>query len=185
VYFVPPYVGPRGWLGIELNQGLSWETVAAHVRDAYEMAAPPELVKAIQEVSIKPPTRGFHADEIDPFKKKHVQRFLKKLAAICTALPETQAATQFGAPVWKAGKKTFVSTHYYTGRLKLSLWVGGKQQARLAQDDRYSISPYTGHNGWMDLDVEDHQDWQEIRQLVLDSYRHFALKRMLDALGEV
>jgi hypothetical protein len=55
----------------------------------------------------------------------------------------------------------------------------------LAQDDRYSISPYTGHNGWMDLDVEDHQDWQEIGKLVLDSYRHFALKRMLDALGEV
>ena len=23
-YFVPPYVGPRGWLGVELDKGLGW-----------------------------------------------------------------------------------------------------------------------------------------------------------------
>jgi predicted DNA-binding protein (MmcQ/YjbR family) len=182
-YFVPPYVGARGWLGVELNQGLSWETVDAHVRDAYELVAPRELVNAIQDARIKPPTRDFRPEEIDPFKKKHAQLFLKKLAAICAELPETESATQFGAPVWKAGKKTFVGTHYYTGRLKLSVWVGREQQAKTAHDARYSVSAYTGHNGWIDLDVEDQQDWPEIRRLVVDSYRHFALKRMLDALG--
>ncbi len=55
----------------------------------------------------------------------------------------------------------------------------------LSNDDRYDISPYTGHNGWIDLDVEDHEDWQEIELLLLESYRHFALKRMLKALDEV
>ena len=40
VYFVPPYVGPRGWLGVELDKGLGWATVCEHVRDAYEMVAP-------------------------------------------------------------------------------------------------------------------------------------------------
>src|SRR6185295_18912772 len=24
VYFVPPYVGPSGWLGVELDKGLAW-----------------------------------------------------------------------------------------------------------------------------------------------------------------
>ncbi len=29
--FKPPYVGPAGWIGIELNQGVAWETgVRAH-----------------------------------------------------------------------------------------------------------------------------------------------------------
>ena len=42
---------------------------------------------------------------------------------------------------------------------------------------------YIGHRGWIDLDVEDHVDWDEVRALVLGSYRHFALKRMLKALG--
>jgi hypothetical protein len=62
--------------------------------------------------------------------------------------------------------------------------VGAKRQLALTQDNRYRISPYTGHNGWIDLDVEDRQDWHEIEQLARESYRHFALQRMLKALDE-
>ena len=51
-------------------------------------------------------------------------------------------------------------------------------------DDRYGESRYTGGSGWIDLDVEEHQVWEEIEQLALESYRHFALKRMLKALEE-
>jgi predicted DNA-binding protein (MmcQ/YjbR family) len=184
-YFVPPYVGPKGWLGIELDQGLAWETVREHVRDAYELVAPSALVNAIDKnFRVEPPTRKFRPEEIDRFQGKTAKAVLRKLAAICSALPETQAGTQFGSPVWKAGKKTFVSTHYYTGRLNLSFWVGSKRQAMLTKDDRYRISAYTGHNGWIDLDVEEHQDWDEIKELALESYRHFALNRMLKALDE-
>jgi predicted DNA-binding protein (MmcQ/YjbR family) len=184
-YFVPPYVGPKGWLGVELDKGLSWNTISEHVREAYRLAAPSELTSALpKNIKIKPPTRRFRPDEIDPFKRKTAQAILKKLGAICAALPETEPGTQFGAPVWKAGKKTFVSTHYYTGHLNLSFWVGRDCQRRLTKDERYRISAFTGHNGWIDLDVEEHQDWEEIKQLVLESYRHFALKRMLAALEE-
>jgi predicted DNA-binding protein (MmcQ/YjbR family) len=182
-YFVPPYVGPKGWLGVELDKGLGWETIREHAREAYEMMAPPELVNAIENgVRIKPPTRKFRPDEIDRFKSKRAATTLKKLEAICSALPETEPGMQFGAPVWRAGKKTFVSSHYYTGRFNLSFWVGAKRQATLTKDGRYRISQYTGHNGWIDLDVEEHQDWDEIRELALESYRKFALKRMLKGL---
>lgn len=47
---------------------------------------------------------------------------------------------------------------------------------------RYSIPMYTGHNGWIDLDVEDHIDWDEVQGLLETSYRLFALKRTLKAL---
>jgi hypothetical protein len=97
-------------------------------------------------------------------------------------LPETEPGTRFGSPIWKVGKKTFVCSHYYTGRLKLSFWVGAARQTKLTKDDRYGISAYTGHSGWIDLDAEEHQDWKEIKQLTLESYRHFALKRMLNKL---
>ncbi len=36
-----------------------------------------------------------------------------------------------------------------------------------------------GHNGWIALDVGRDCDWHEIEALTLQSYRHFALKRML------
>ena len=39
-----------------------------------------------------------------------------------------------------------------------------------------------GHNGWIDLDVEDHINWNEAEGLLEGSYRHFALQRMLRKL---
>ena len=27
-FYVPPYVGPKGWLGVDLDKGLSWNTIA-------------------------------------------------------------------------------------------------------------------------------------------------------------
>lgn len=38
-FFVPPYVGPDGWLGIHLDKGLDWGVVAGLVKDGYLEAA--------------------------------------------------------------------------------------------------------------------------------------------------
>jgi hypothetical protein len=47
---------------------------------------------------------------------------------------------------------------------------------------RYEIPAYFGHNGWIALDVAKECDWNEVKGLALQSYRHFALKRMLQIL---
>ena len=73
----------------------------------------------------------------------------------------------------------------FFSRLSISVWVGIDAQGMLTFDERYAIPAYTGHNGWILLDVEDTVDWEEVGELVDTSYRHFALKRMLNALGEV
>ena len=141
-YFVPAYVGPRGWLGVELDKGLGWQTVREHVKDAYEMVAPAELARAVKkEFRVRPPTRKFLPAEIDPFQGKAAGAVLKKLDAICSRLPETEPGTKFGSPMWRVGKKTFVSTHYYTGRLKLSFWV-----ARRGRRSSCAISDSRCHN---------------------------------------
>ena len=38
-FFVPPYVGPRGWLGMRLDVDLDWEEVASVVEDAWRLVA--------------------------------------------------------------------------------------------------------------------------------------------------
>ena len=38
-YFKPPYVGVRGWIGIELGS-INDDDLAAHIRDAWQMIAP-------------------------------------------------------------------------------------------------------------------------------------------------
>jgi hypothetical protein len=43
-FFVPPYVGHRGWLGVRLDRGLHWDEVAGIAEDAYAEVAPAKLV---------------------------------------------------------------------------------------------------------------------------------------------
>jgi hypothetical protein len=45
-FFVPPYVGHRGWLGFRLDRELDWDELAGIVEDAYAEVAPPKLVEA-------------------------------------------------------------------------------------------------------------------------------------------
>jgi hypothetical protein len=47
-FFVPPYVGHRGWLGVRLDRGLDWGEVAGIAEDAYADVAPAKLVEAAQ-----------------------------------------------------------------------------------------------------------------------------------------
>jgi hypothetical protein len=42
-FFVPTYVGHRGWLGVRLDGGIHWEELAGIVEDAYMEVAPARL----------------------------------------------------------------------------------------------------------------------------------------------
>lgn len=46
-YFVPPYVGHRGWLGVWLDIEVSWKEIAGLVDDAYRAIAPQRLLDAL------------------------------------------------------------------------------------------------------------------------------------------
>lgn len=44
-FFVPPYVGGKGWIGVRLDvSGLDWDRIAEIVEDAYRSVAPKQLV---------------------------------------------------------------------------------------------------------------------------------------------
>jgi hypothetical protein len=38
-FFVPPYVGHLGWIGVRLDRDLSWEEIEGVVKDAYQVIA--------------------------------------------------------------------------------------------------------------------------------------------------
>lgn len=42
-YFVPPYVGHKGWIGVRLDDDPDWEQVAALVQRSYALIAPKRL----------------------------------------------------------------------------------------------------------------------------------------------
>jgi hypothetical protein len=116
-FFVPPYVGPGGWLGVRLDTGLAWKRIAPIVQVAYERVAPAKLFGQLK-------------------------------------------------------------------RWWVTFWVGVHAQLLMTDDPRYTIPAYMGHNGWIALEVTRKHNESELESLALESYRHFALKRMLAQLPD-
>ncbi len=46
-FFVPPYVGTSGWIGVWLDGNLDWDWVAEFLRDGYRLVAPKRLLKGL------------------------------------------------------------------------------------------------------------------------------------------
>ncbi len=185
-FFVPPYVGPSGWLGVNLDTGVSWKRIAALVREAYEKVAPTELSLRIGDtIEIEPPGKTLPATQFDPMRAPRAQQVLKGVRELWGSWPDVTEQRQFGFPVWRVGKKTFAQAYWHQERLHLGFWVGVDRQGLLMTDRRYQLRPYMGHMGWIALDVTKDCDWSEVRGLAMDSYRHFALKRTLAQLASV
>jgi hypothetical protein len=45
-FFVPPYVGKAGWIGVRLDSGLDWAQVQVLVERSWRLAAPRRLLAA-------------------------------------------------------------------------------------------------------------------------------------------
>lgn len=48
-FFVPPYVGGRGWLGVRLDVAVDWDEIRDLVTDAYREVAPKRLVALLDQ----------------------------------------------------------------------------------------------------------------------------------------
>ena len=46
-FFVPPYVGPSGWVGVWLDDPVAWDVLAELLRDAYLLTAPKRLAALV------------------------------------------------------------------------------------------------------------------------------------------
>lgn len=46
-FFVPPYVGPKGWIGMRLDDGPDWDEVTLVVRRSFRLVAPKRLAALV------------------------------------------------------------------------------------------------------------------------------------------
>ena len=112
----------------------------------------------------------------------------KRLSAICLSLPEGEASSRTGQHMAYSvrGKKFCYHTvdHHGDGRVALSCKAASGVQDLLVRSDpqRYFVPPYIGPKGWVGLDLGAAPvDWDEVAQLVADSYRLIAPKRLAAA----
>ncbi len=72
---------------------------------------------------------------------------LKKVRALCLALPESSEVEAWGHPTFRAGKKMFAAFGKGEEGLTLGLKVGHDRQEELLQDARFFPTPYAAHQG--------------------------------------
>lgn len=48
-YYLPAYIGPRGWVGLRVDQGrIDWDEVSELVKDSYRRTAPAKLAVTVR-----------------------------------------------------------------------------------------------------------------------------------------
>jgi hypothetical protein len=50
-FYKPPYVGTRGWIGVNLDVPVDWDEIALLVEDAYRCVAPKTLLRVLDAQS--------------------------------------------------------------------------------------------------------------------------------------
>lgn len=113
---------------------------------------------------------------------------LDRLRAVCLALPETTEKEAWGAPTFRVREKMFgmfVDNHHGDGRVALWCKAPPGVQAMLveAAPERFFVPPYVGHKGWIGVRLDGAVDWEEIADLIGDSYRMTAPARLRAAVG--
>lgn len=105
---------------------------------------------------------------------------MARLREICLALPEA-VEKPFGghtAPAFRIRDKLFLMTSE-DGRSMTFKAGPGVQEALVASaPECFYVPAYVGSKGWVGVRLDADQDWDEIAELIEDSYRMIAPKRL-------
>ena len=100
----------------------------------------------------------------------------ERFRAICLSLPETSEVfvEEWGHPTFRVGPKLkmFASCGAPDAEpFSLGMKVEkAHQQALIHTDPRVRVAAYVGKHGWINVDASGPVDWDEIRELALESY---------------
>jgi hypothetical protein len=105
---------------------------------------------------------------------------LVHLRAICLSFPEATEQGGVGDPSFKVQNKIFAMRHLVNERS--SMWCKAPQGVQdmlvNSNPERFFVPPYVGHHGWIGLWLDIELDWDEVADLVRESYLMTAPKRL-------
>lgn len=117
---------------------------------------------------------------------------LARVRAIALAFPGCAEKESHGRPAFYT-RKVF---GYYGGSVKVDGdWVSHDQaiiflpdsveRPALEADERFWVPAYLGPSGWLGLDLEMMSDFEEVAELLEESFRATASKRLVAELDEI
>ncbi len=114
-----------------------------------------------------------------------IDQVLDKLREICLALPKTKETITWGKPHFRVGEKIFCGCGEQHGRPSLGLKSDIDESRMLMRVPGVEKAPYSRPNdGWIEIDPNVFDDWEEIERLIVGSYRLIAPKKTLALLSD-
>ena len=109
---------------------------------------------------------------------------IESLRKICLSFPEAVEKETWGHPTFRVNDKMFVacSSDGESSPTMTAKAPPGEQDLLLASGDHFFYPAYVGSKGWIGLRLDSSTDWDEVREIVEDSYRLIAPKRLVKAL---
>ncbi len=115
-----------------------------------------------------------------------MQNPLDRLRTICLALPETTEGGGVGDPSFRVRDKIFAMQHHVADRV--SMWCKARPGAQgilvSSHPERFFVPPYVGRHGWVGVWLDVAIDWEEVADLVEESYRMTAPRRLCALLDQ-
>ena len=105
---------------------------------------------------------------------------MARIRTMCLGLPEAYEEETWGVATFRVRKKIFAMVADERDATTASLKSSREDQAAmLAQGDPFFYPPYVGSKGWIGIDLRSSPlDWEEVAEIVQDSYRLVAPKRL-------
>ena len=116
---------------------------------------------------------------------------LTRLRKLCLALPDAHEVEAWGEPTFRVRNKLFAmfaapNNHHGGGRP--AVWckaAPGNQSIMVrAAPERFFVPPYVGPSGWVGVWLDRNPDWDEVADLMRDSYRLIAPKKLIAVLDQ-
>jgi len=180
-FYVPPYVGVKGWLGVNVGGAdADWIELAILVEEGWRSVAPPRVLRGEDLPAAKPippPAPRVTTDE------KVARDALQRLEAICLALPDAEAEREARHATFRVRKKVFayfLDNHHGDGIIGACVKGDKRANAALVRDEpkRFFMPAYIGARGWVGLRLDTKRvDWKDVAKRVEASYRAAAPKK--------
>jgi len=173
-YFVPPYLGVRGWVGVRLDAPeMDWDALVFIVEQGWASVAP----KAVQSQRPSPPPPSAPRPKTDPAL---LEKVYARLATLCEALTDVSVEREKWSATFRTNNKPFAyfyDNHHGDGIIGAWVRVGPGENAALAaaEPERYFVPPYLGPRGWVGVRLDGKRvDWQDVAARVAASHASVA-----------
>jgi hypothetical protein len=180
-YFVPPYVGVKGWIGIDVHPARAdWIDLSILVENGWASVAPPRLLRCEVKTDVRPPPARVARVTTDAATARAA---FDRFCGICLALPGVTCDREGRHATFRVRKKVFayfLDNHHGDGAIAACIKGDRREHARaIAKDPAHFYLPaYVGPRGYLGVRLEPKRvDWKGVTTRTRAAYESTAPKR--------